>query len=164
MAEQNWGLLKFKYEVLGASLEAISADHGVSLPVLTLIAEEWKPLPLESMKEVPLEELKTFDEVVEKLKSNTISQMQAFNILKDKFLSSKYVELESLLLIKTIEVMNSIEDSGLQAANIIQKVAAVFTSLKAIQNPVDTSTGSGTTKWEVTVLDGSGEKRESDGS
>lgn len=161
MIEQNWGLLKFKYEVLGISTEALSADHNIPLALLEHMSEQWKRLPLESLNEVPLEDMKSFDEIVEKLKSNTISQVQAFNLLKDRFLSSKYIELESLIVMKAVELTTSISGTDKTAADMLRTLTSVFTSMKSVQPAEDTEGfGGGSTKWEVTVVDGTGEKRE----
>lgn len=159
MSDTNWELLKFKYEVLGVSLEDLAIEHGVSGPVLKFNSQTWKKLPLASDKPLDLKGVSSLEDILTKLGSETSNQTKAFAILKQKFLGPKYVELETVLLHKAIEMASELKSSDPRSAQTLRSLATVLGDL-LMRNPLLTpgeglSEGEGTKEWKITFVDAS---------
>ena len=157
MQDTNWDLLKFKYEVLGYSLADLTAEHQVSEPVLKFNSQSWKQIPLASKGPLDLEGLTSLEDVLVKLGSETASQTKAFAILKQKFLGPKYVELETVLLHKAIEMAGEIKGNDPRAAQTLRSLATVLSDLLQ-QNPLlgsmlEDGLGMGSKEWKITFVD-----------
>ena len=156
MSETNWELIKFKYEVLGCSLEDIAQEHCLSLPVLKFNSQTWKKLPLVREKPLDLEGLTSLEDILIKLGSETSSQTKAFAILKQKFLGPKYVELETVLLHKAIEMAMELKSSDPRSAATLRSLATVLGDLlerNPLLTPGDETEGGAATEWKVTFVD-----------
>jgi len=154
----NWEILKFKHEVLGASLEQIAGETGISLSLLNHCAKAWKPLNLTGLKEISLEDVQSFDELIDRLRDNTYSQTEAFELLKERFLTTEYIELETLIVHKAISIVSSLVPTHQDSPRYLKSMAEVLTSLKvkAARQPEDDEGTRRITKWEITVVDPSG--------
>jgi hypothetical protein len=164
MSDTNWELLKFKYEVLGASIEDLAREHNVSEPVLKFNSQTWKKLPLALEKPLDLEGITSLEDILTKLGSETSSHTKAFAILKQKFLGPKYVELETVLLHKAIEMASNLSSSDSRSAQTLRSLATVLGDLLE-RNPLlmpgdSLSEGDGTKEWKITFVDASKEKKE----
>lgn len=154
--ETNWDLLKFKYEVLGISVEDLAQEHSLSPPLLKFNSKDWKQIPLASQIPLDLEGLTSLEDVLVKLGSETSSQTKAFAILKQKFLGPKYVELETVLLHKAIEMAGELKSSDPRAANILRSVASVLSDLlthNPLLAPDNELLDDSTKEWKITVVD-----------
>ena len=157
MENTNWELLKFKYEVLGVSLADLAVEHKVSEPVLKFNSQTWKMIPLASKGSMGLEDVKSIEDVLVKLGNETASQTKAFAVLKQKFLGPKYVELETVLLHKAIEMASELKSNDPRAANTLRSLATILGDLLA-QNPLlgsgldELDTGEAK-EWKVTFVD-----------
>ena len=158
MLDTNWDLLKFKYEVLGASVESLAQEHQVSLPVLKFNSQNWTQIPLAKKKPLDLKGLSSLEEVLSELGNETSSQTKAFAILKQKFLGPKYVELETVLLHKAIKMASEIKENDPRGAQTLRSLATVLSDLLT-HNPLlvsgDAVEGDGTKEWKVTFVDAS---------
>lgn len=150
MTGTNWDILKFKYEILGVSLEALSIDTGVPLPLIQRNAKEWNQL---SLVEDDGNAALTAAERSSKLRS----------ILKQNQLGPKYVELEMILLYKAIDIADNLSDSA-DNANIIalKNLTAILGNLIA-QNPSlapatkeDSVPTPDETTWNINVITAGG--------
>lgn len=161
MSETNWELLKFKYEVLGCSIEDIAQEHSLSLPVLKFNSQTWKKLPLAREEPLDLEGLTSLEDILIKLGNETSSQTKAFAILKQKFLGPKYVELETVLLHKAIEMATELKSSDPRSAATLRSLATVLGDL-LVRNPLltpgDEAEGGAATEWKVTFVDANKEE------
>lgn len=143
----NWDILKFKYEALGVSLEAISLDTGISMPLLKRNSKDWKKL---SLVEDDENQILSVAERAANIQS----------ILKQKILGPKYAELEMLLLYKAIEISNNMTDSA-DSSNIaaLKSLTEVLNNLLA-NNPSlvpakqDEGNRKPETKWEINIVNG----------
>jgi hypothetical protein len=163
MNDTNWELLKFKYEVLGTSLEDLAIEHGISGPVLKYNSQTWKRLPLALDKPLDLEGVSSLEDILTKLGSETSSQTKAFAILKQKFLGPKYVELETVLLHKAIEMASELKSSDPRSAQTLRNLATILGDLLT-HNPLLTpgegmSEGDGTKDWKITFVDANKEEK-----
>lgn len=161
MLDTNWELVKFKYEILGNSLEELAQEYCLSMPVLKYNSKDWKQIPLASGESISLKDITSLEDVLTKLGTQTSSQTKAFAILKQKFLGPKYVELETVLLHKAIEMASNIKETDPRAAQTLRSLATVLSDL-LIQNPLLTSNDrvddSSATEWKITVVDASEKK------
>jgi len=139
MQDVNWGLVQFKYEMLGFSLEDLAKEHSLSAAVLEYNAKNWKQIPLEQDTSIDMENIKSIEDVLIKLNLQVINQTQAFQILKQKFLGSKYIELEMILLHKTISIASNISDTDIKSAATLRTLTEILTNLIE-QNPLLKST------------------------
>jgi len=135
MQDTNWSLVQFKYEMLGFSLEDLAKEHSLSTAVLEYNAKSWKQVPLEQDASIDMDSIKSIEDVLHKLNSQVINQTQAFQILKQKFLGSKYIELEMILLHKTISIASSISDTDIKSAATLRTLTEVLMNL-IDQNPL----------------------------
>jgi hypothetical protein len=142
----NWDILKFKYEVMGISLEAISLDTGLSMPLLERNARDWKQLSLVA------------DDGNTAL-TEAERAAKIHSVLKQSQLEPKYIELEMILLYKAIEIANNLSDNA-DNQNIIalKNLTDVLSNLLA-QNPSLTPAkkedGVGLpsqNKWEINII------------
>ena len=158
MQDTNWELLKFKHEVLGSSLQDLAQEHNVSFPVLEFNAKDWKQIPLASKEPMDLKEITSIEDILTKLGSETSSQTKAFAILKQKFLGPKYVELETTLLHKAIEMADSLKANDPRGAATLRSLATVLSDLLE-RNPLltagDVEDTSVAKEWKITVVDAS---------
>lgn len=146
MPEINWELIKFKYEVLEISLDRLAEEHGISPSALQYAAKNWEQVPL-------VERGEDFD-AVEGVQSGLVEQSKIFSMLKEKFLGPKYIELETTLLHKAIEIANSIPAEGIGAAKIVKDLAEIYKNLTVEKNKdIDNHLIDTPTKWEVVVVD-----------
>ncbi|MBR9682474.1 MAG: hypothetical protein GOV02_02260 [Candidatus Aenigmarchaeota archaeon] len=156
MRETNWELLKFKYEVLGSSIEDLAAEHCVSKPVLEFNSRNWKKVSFGMEKPLDLEGVSSMEDILLKLGSETSSQTKAFAILKQKFLGPKYVELETVLLHKAIEMATELNSGDARAANTLRSLAVVLGDLLArnpLLTPGDEESEGEAREWKITVVD-----------
>jgi len=156
MQDTNWELLKFKYEVLGTSLEALAEEHTVSPAVLKFNAQEWKQIPLASKESLDLDDVKSLEDVLSKLGEETASHTKAFAILKQKFLGPKYVELETVLLHKAIEMAQGLNASDPRGASTLKNLANVLGDLLS-KNPLlmpgeAIEDNNAAREWKITVV------------
>jgi len=135
MRDINWELVKFKYEMLGYSLEDLAREHSLSTAVLEYSSKDWKQISLEQDASIDMENIESIEDVLTKLNSQVINQTQAFQILKQKFLGSKYIELEMILLHKTISIASSISDTDIKSAATLRTLTEVLMNL-IDQNPL----------------------------
>jgi hypothetical protein len=157
MLDTNWELLKFKYEVLGIPIETLALENQISLPVLQFNSKDWKQIPLASKEPLDLKDITSLEDILTKLGSETSSQTKAFAILKQKFLGPKYVELETVLLHKAIEMAGELKSSDPRSAQTLRSLATVLGDL-LLRNPLltvgeneeNTSTAR---EWKVTFVD-----------
>jgi len=156
MQDTNWDLVQFKYEFLGFSLEDLASEHSISFAVLEYNSKSWKQISLGQDTLVDMNDVKSLDDVLEKLSTQTINQAQAFLILKQKFLGSKYVELEAILLQKAISLAANIKDDDPRSAAILKSLTETLVNL-INQNPLLKSkevggASEGDKVWEVRVV------------
>lgn len=144
----NWDIIKFKYEVMGLSLEAIAVDTGLDISLLRHNAKSWKQL---SLVEDDGDRALTAAERASKIHS----------ILKTSHLGPKYVELEMILLYKAIEISNNLTDSA-DNSNIValKNLTDVLANLLA-QNPALAQVRKDSeaflpkeNKWEINIING----------
>lgn len=157
MQDTNWELLKFKHEVLGSSLQDLAQEHCVSFPVLEFNAKDWKQIPLASKEPMDLKDVTSIEDILSKLGSETSSQTKAFAILKQKFLGPKYVELETILLHKAIEMAHGVSSNDARGANTLRTLATVLSDLLE-RNPLltvggDVEDATTAKEWKVTFVD-----------
>lgn len=156
MQDINWELVRFKYEFLGFSLEDLAKEYPVSLTVLKYNSQNWKQISLEQNELVDLENIKSIDDVLAKLSTQTINQTQAFLILKQKFLGPKYIELETTLLYKAISTASHLSDEDPKAASVLESLVEILVKL-INQNPLlksgDTSGKEGEKVWEIRIVE-----------
>ncbi len=165
MQETNWELLKFKYEVLGISIEDLAKEHCVSVPVLKFNSQSWKKVSFGMEKPLDLQGVSSMEDILLRLGSETSSQTKAFAILKQKFLGPKYVELETVLLHKAIEMAAELTSSDPRSANTLRSLATVLGDLLA-RNPLLTPgehEDEGTSReWTVTFVDAENKEKNED--
>lgn len=160
----DWELLKFKHEILGQSLEELAKDHSLSLPVLKFNAKDWKQVPLAMENTISFEGITSLEDVISKLGDKASAQTEAFQILKQRFLGPKYIELETVLLHKTIELASGVTSQDPGAAKTLRSLASILGDLLD-HNPLlssrdrnDSEFGGGAKEWKVTFVDAVKEK------
>jgi len=157
MSDTNWDLVKFKYEVLGITLEQLAAEYSESLAVLKFNSQTWKQIPLAKQEQINLEDISSLEDVLERLGDETATQTKAFSVLKQKFLGPKYVELETVLLHKAIEMAGLLKANDPAASKTLRSLATVLADLLQ-HNPMlapDAEGGGGGNgnKWEISFVD-----------
>ena len=155
MQDINWDLVQFKYEFLGFSLASLAVEHSISTAVLDYNAKNWKQISLEQDDLIDIDEIKSIDDILGKLSKQTVSQTQAFSILKQKYLGPKFIELETILLHKAISIASNLKENDKGSANVLKNLVDVLTSLidqNPMLNPDDVEEGDGDKVWEVRVI------------
>lgn len=162
MQDTNWELIKLKYEFLGFSLEDLAHEHSISSAVLEYNSKDWNQISLEQ-DEIDMSDIKSLDDVLEKLSTQTINQTQAFQILKQKFLGSKYIELETVLLQKAISLAANLKDDDPRSASTLKSLTDTLVNLLS-QNPLlksgEAVSRDGDKVWEVRFVDAKPKKPE----
>jgi len=165
MNDTNWELLKFKYEVLGVSIATLAQENAVSLPVLEFNSQNWNQIPLAKQTQLDLKDVTSLEDILTKLGTETASQTKAFAILKQKFLGPKYVELETVLLHKAIDIASNLNSDDPRSAATLRSLATVLGDLLD-QNPlltpgdrVDEEEGD-VKEWRLTIVDAPTQKKE----
>ena len=156
MYDVNWDMVQFKYEFLGFSLADLAAEHNISPAVLDYNAKGWNQIKLDQDDPIDLGEIKSIDDVLSKLSKQTISQTQAFSIIKQRFLGPKFIELETILLHKAISIASNLNEKDARSANTLKNLVEVLTNLLA-QNPLlgskdNTDEGDSDKVWEIKII------------
>jgi len=156
MLDVNWDIVQFKYEFLGFSLPDLAAEHNISAAVLGYNAKGWNQIELDQTDLVDMNEIKSIDDVLNKLGKQTINQTQAFSIIKQKFLGPKFIELETILLHKATSIASNLDEKDSRSANTLKNLVEVLTGLLA-QNPLlgskeSTDGGDGDKVWEIKII------------
>jgi len=163
MQDTNWDLVQFKYEFLGFSLGDLAREHSISEAVLEYNSKGWKQISLVQDDLVDMSEIKSIDDVLTKLSSQTLNQTQAFLILKQKFLGPKFMELETILLHKAISIASNLDEKDSRSAATLKSVTEVLVNLIG-QNPLlksgEVASGDGDKVWEVRVVETSPKEKE----
>ena len=162
--DANWDLIKFKYEFLGFSIEDLAAEHSISTAVLQYNSKNWKQISLVQDDLVDMKDIKSIDDVLTKLSKQTINQTQAFLILKQRFLGPKFMELETVLLQKSISIASNLDEKDVRGATTLKNLTDVLTNLIG-QNPLlksgeSMSDGESDKIWEIRVVDVEKEKED----
>lgn len=156
MQDTNWELIQFKYEFLGSSLEDLAREHSVSPTVLKYNSQNWNQISLEQSDPVDMKEVKSIDDVIAKLNTQVINQAQAFQIIKQKFLGPKYMELETALLYKAISIASNIDEDDPRAATVLKSLTDTLINLLS-QNPLlksgELGGGDGDKVWEIKIVE-----------
>ena len=156
MQDINWDLVQFKYEFLGFSLDDLAREHSISKAVLDYNSKDWKAVSLEQDLSFDMSEIKTIEDILTKLNNQVINQTQAFLILKQKFLSPKFIELETTILHKAISIINLLDEKDSRSAKTLKELTEVLVGLLN-QNPMLKSggmpEGEGDKIWEVRVVE-----------
>ena len=156
MQDTNWDLVQFKYEFLGFSLEDLAREHSISTALLEYNSKDWKQISLVQDDLVDMSEIKSIDDVLKKLSSQTLNQTQAFQILKQKFLGPKFMELETILLYKAISIASNLDDNDSRSALTLKSITEVLVNLIG-QNPLlksgEVVGGDADKIWEVRVVE-----------
>ena len=161
MQDINWDLVQFKYEFLGFSLESLANEYHISTAVLNYNAKNWKQISLEQGDLTSIDEIKSIDDVLTKLSKQTVSQTQAFSILKQKYLGPKFIELETILLYKAISIASNLKENDKGSANVLKNLVDVLTNLidqNPMLNPDDIEEGDSDKTWEVKIIHTTEEK------
>lgn len=156
MMDINWELVQFKYEFLGFSLADLAVEHGISTAVLDYNAKGWNQIIFSEDDPVDMDEIKSIGDILSKLGKQTINQTQAFSIIKQKFLGPKFIELETILLHKAINIASNLNEKDARSANTLKNLVDVLTGLLA-QNPLlgskdDPNEGDGDNVWEIKII------------
>ena len=156
MQDINWDMVQFKYEFLGFSLIDLATEHGISPTVLNYNAKGWNQIKLDQDDPIDLGEIKSIDDVLNKLSKQTINQTQAFSIIKQKFLGPKFIELETILLHKAISIASNLDEKDARSANTLRNLVEVLTNL-LIQNPLlgskdNADEGDSDKVWEIKII------------
>ena len=156
MQDTNWDLVRFKYEFLGFSLESLAREHNLSTAVLEYSSKDWSQISLGQDVLVDMKDIKSIDDVLKKLSKQTINQSQAFQILKQKFFGSKYMELEATLLHKAVQIASNLDEKDSRAASTLKSLTETLINLIS-QNPLLKSWEVGNTEdsdkvWEVRIV------------
>jgi hypothetical protein len=156
MHDVNWDMVQFKYEFLGFSLANLAAEHSISTAVLEYNSRNWKKISLEQDDPIDMSEIKSIDDVLNKLSKQIINQTQAFSILKQKFLNPKFIELESILLHKAISIASNLDEKGTQSSSVLKNLVEVLTNLlnqNPLLKPENNSSDEDSDKtWEIKIV------------
>ena len=135
----NLSLLRLQYEVLNKSFEQIASETGLPVSAIKVDAaqQNWKQLwpdppqtaatTLDTSSLSPEELQEYYALQQEQYTDNTKKRLKLYTLAKDMFLATKYLELESLLIEKACDALNSI-DPG---AAGIRQLASVYKDLTA---------------------------------
>jgi len=171
MTETNWDMVKFQYEILGMSLEELSKEHDLSLPLLKFSAENWKPLPAAQQKVLQFPDTSSLEKITKDLTKQVREEVRTASVIKQRFLSKKYISLEIQLLTKANQVLANLDPKEKSAANSIRTITEVLRALLE-QNSLlhvtsereDFDEGGTPTKWEIVFVDAKDDKPEITGS
>jgi len=165
MQDTNWELIQFKYEFLGFSLKDLAREHSISLAVLEYNSKDWKPISLEQCDPVNMDSIKSIDDVLDKLSTQTLNQTQALSILKQKFLGSKYVEFETILLFKAIAIASNLAENETKSATTLRALTDILVNLLG-QNPLlqsgEIANREGDKVWEIKIVEAKAKPSETD--
>ena len=153
----NWDLLKFQYEVLGVPLEEIQSENDISDALLQYNSRDWNQAPLISRKNLQFTNLDSLTELTDEVIGQVQEESQITNTIKQKFLLPKYIELESILLEKSISLAKGLEAER-ASASALNTLTSVLTSLLK-HNPIlapanqdEESKGNQDREWKITFV------------
>jgi hypothetical protein len=158
LSEINWDMVKFEFEVLGATLEDLEEKYEVAPALMKYNARNWAPCPATKQKELAFTKLEDIETLTDEIASQVKQESEIVSLVKQKFLLPKYVHLEQILLEKTITLATSLEATDRASANAIKTLASVLRDLLA-HNPILAPQETELTKsdepmeWKVTYVD-----------
>ena len=140
----DWGLLKLQYEVFGISEEQLASDGQVSPTALRYAIEEqgWKQLPVaEGLQDY--RDLGGLEQVGGDLIEEVQNRLRTLRTIKQAVLSPRYIALETAILGKALDTLQTIDPQLPQAPQQIKILTDVLSSLKEQNNMVGPKSGGG---------------------
>lgn len=129
MLEFNTALLKLQYEILNVSLEDIATQLHIPVSIVAADARRgnWRqlwpdepPILIENLTQEPTLDIEQRTELAQK-------RLRYYSVMKDQYLSAKYLALESVLLDSAKELL----DTGELDATSVHRIAAAFKMLSS---------------------------------
>lgn len=139
-AATNWELIKFRYEVRGESLSSLAKTFGVSEDVVKFNAKKWKQVPFIKEAQLTFKDAKNLEDVMGILERAVRNDARVAVLIKQKFLTSKYIELETLILEKLGVLLESVEDTqdAQAAAATLKSLSSTFAELLSKNRHLET--------------------------
>lgn len=153
----DWTVARMLYEVFGETFEAIAECYEATPRMISYAAEQqnWERLPnvVDSPRVKGNEDEAVLDEIQDRLKM--------LQTVKSSALSPRYIALESAILTKAIEMVNSITQEDVAMAAKLKEAAAILRTLReqngTSQNAQNgANNGNGSTR--VVILNAVGHK------
>ena len=142
----DWKLVQFQYEALDYSLEQLSEEHDLSLPLLKYAAKDgnWTQIPLPSLE----------DSSPDEITANTKQRQAIINSLAQRFVGPKISSLGCILLNKTIKMANLVDPTNARSANTLKTLTSIYEQLKVSYFPDTNDIESvGEHKWEIEIVE-----------
>lgn len=127
----DWGLIKLQYEVFGLSREEILEDGQVSATQLDYAIEEqgWRRMPTACALQ-DYRDLGDLEQVGTDLIEEVQNRLRTLRTIKQAVLSPRYIALETAILGKALDTIQTIDPATPQAAGQIKVLTEVLSSLK----------------------------------
>jgi len=158
LSEIDWNLLKFEFEVLGKSLEELADSYEINASIMAYQAKDWKQSPASIRESLQFTKLDSITELSEEIASQVKNEAEIISLIKQKFLLPKYVQLENILLEKSIALASSLESTTTGSASAIRTLTSTLMDLLK-NNPIlapkeeEDTPHEGTRDWTVTFVD-----------
>lgn len=138
----DWGLIKLQYEVFGLSEDEILEDGQVSRTQLRYAIDEqgWQQLPTATTLQ-DYRDLGSVEDAGADLIDAVQDRLRTLRTIKQAVLSPRYIALETAILGKALETLNTISADQPTAAAQIKVLTEVLTQLKAQNNMVGAGAG-----------------------
>jgi len=129
LSEIDWNLLKFEFEVLGKSLEEIQEAYEINPAVMKYQARDWVQSGLSKHHDIKFTKLESIKDLTDEITAQVKDQSTAQLLLKQYHLLPRYIQLENILLQKSIQLASSLESSTPGAAATIRSLVNSLTDL-----------------------------------
>jgi len=157
LTEIDWNLLKFEYEINGASLEELQDFYGISSAVMTYQARDWTPVPASKQSSLKFTNLEDITSLTDEVVAQVRHESETRNTIKQKFLLPKYIQLEHILISKCIKLAASLEEDRASASAVktLSEVLKSLLSLNPILAPGEQidSVPTDAKEWKITFVD-----------
>lgn len=134
----NWDSVKFNYEVLGHSEQAIKEKWNISDSLFEYVSRNWKRHPVASRKEINFRPTADINELTVEAIQSVTNEVGLTNLIKQRYINELSVELEHTLLAKAVAISHTLAEDA-ASINSIRNLVGVLHKIigyNPIVNPV----------------------------
>lgn len=149
----NWDSVKFNYEVLGHSKEAIQEKWGISDALFEYVSRNWKRHPVSERKELNFRPTADIRELTVEAIQSVTNEVELTNLIKQRYINELSVELEHTLLAKALAISHTLPEEQASISHIRNLVGILHKIIgyNPIVNPIKTDGSEDTLPEDNTV-------------
>lgn len=127
----DWKMVRMQYEVFNQQPDVLCLEYGIKPGVIEFAIEEegWRRLPVSNLVK-DWDEIKEMDELTDEVIDDAKSRLSLLTLVKQATLSTRYIALESAILHKAYDFVQTLGTEHPGAAKQLKEVTEVLGKLQ----------------------------------